>query len=198
MMASVNERYAVETPRKRRRPPLSCTECRRRKVKCDRKQPCSHCILWLTTCHYVDTPSRPTSSVSSENREVRGSSNRVSNRSAEPDFESTFVSGREILEARPSDVPLTAATSGSHASRQLDHIQNMLDKLISGRNLQPDTNSFVPTPPNSLGARNSRHEYDQPRLQLNKSKLFGSTHWSGASHIVSSSSQATAIVLTTD
>ena len=29
--------------RKRRRPALSCVECRRRKIKCDRNYPCNHC-----------------------------------------------------------------------------------------------------------------------------------------------------------
>lgn len=29
--------------RKRRRPALSCVECRRRKIKCDREEPCNHC-----------------------------------------------------------------------------------------------------------------------------------------------------------
>lgn len=29
--------------RKRRRPALSCIECRRRKIKCDRNLPCNHC-----------------------------------------------------------------------------------------------------------------------------------------------------------
>ncbi|KAL6871245.1 N-terminal binuclear Zn cluster-containing/DNA binding domain-containing protein [Trichoderma novae-zelandiae] len=30
--------------KKRRRPPLSCEQCRRRKVRCDRSQPCSKCV----------------------------------------------------------------------------------------------------------------------------------------------------------
>jgi hypothetical protein len=187
-MASVNERSAVETPRKRRRPPLSCTECRRRKVKCDRKQPCSHCVLWATMCHYVDTRSRSTVAASTGNRERRSSSNRVASRIPDTDFPSTLVPGGDTVSARPNDVLPTAAASESHTSRQLDHIQKRLDELISDRNLRPDTISFGPTPPESMGARNSGHEYDQPQLHLNKSKLFGSTHWSGASHIVSRSS----------
>ena len=34
----------AEPPRKRRRPALSCFECRRRKIKCDRNHPCSQCL----------------------------------------------------------------------------------------------------------------------------------------------------------
>ncbi len=33
----------IRPPRKRRRPALSCTECRRRKVRCDQKIPCTQC-----------------------------------------------------------------------------------------------------------------------------------------------------------
>jgi hypothetical protein len=39
-----------QTPRKRRRPALSCIECRRRKIKCDRNDPCAHCVAVKTQC----------------------------------------------------------------------------------------------------------------------------------------------------
>ena len=45
----------MDTPpvvRKRRRPALSCQECRRRKAKCDGKEPCSHCVLAKKPCDY--------------------------------------------------------------------------------------------------------------------------------------------------
>jgi hypothetical protein len=47
-------------PRKRRRPALSCIECRRRKIKCDRNMPCNHCMQSKNSvCSYKDsyTPS---------------------------------------------------------------------------------------------------------------------------------------------
>ncbi|GME83756.1 unnamed protein product [Ambrosiozyma monospora] len=38
----------------KRRPPLSCTECRRRKVRCDKLQPsCSRCLKGKKNCIYV-------------------------------------------------------------------------------------------------------------------------------------------------
>ena len=41
-------------PKKRRRPALSCVECRKRKVKCDRNQPCGPCKrMNVSTCTYV-------------------------------------------------------------------------------------------------------------------------------------------------
>ncbi|KAI5460192.1 C6 zinc finger domain protein [Mariannaea sp. PMI_226] len=39
-------------PRRRRRPALSCRECRRRKIKCDQKNPCAHCTRHDTQCIY--------------------------------------------------------------------------------------------------------------------------------------------------
>jgi hypothetical protein len=41
-----------ETPRRRRRPALSCLPCRRRKIKCDRVNPCGRCVSTKTRCTY--------------------------------------------------------------------------------------------------------------------------------------------------
>ncbi|KAI1097360.1 hypothetical protein F4804DRAFT_347249 [Jackrogersella minutella] len=38
--------------RRRRRPALSCLECRRRKIKCDRNEPCTHCVSSRLRCTY--------------------------------------------------------------------------------------------------------------------------------------------------
>ncbi|RAL13235.1 putative C6 transcription factor [Aspergillus homomorphus CBS 101889] len=45
----------AKSPVRRRRPPLSCTICRRRKLKCDRALPCGQCIKSKTPdqCVYV-------------------------------------------------------------------------------------------------------------------------------------------------
>jgi hypothetical protein len=37
---------------RRRRPAKSCIECRRRKIKCDRNDPCQHCIAAKSRCTY--------------------------------------------------------------------------------------------------------------------------------------------------
>lgn len=39
-------------PLRRRRPALSCLACRRRKVKCDRKDPCGQCVSSKIKCNY--------------------------------------------------------------------------------------------------------------------------------------------------
>jgi hypothetical protein len=43
--------------RKRRRPPVVCTECRRRKAACDRKMPCAQCTQHDLTCVYQSNTS---------------------------------------------------------------------------------------------------------------------------------------------
>ncbi|KAJ5186058.1 hypothetical protein N7491_006071 [Penicillium cf. griseofulvum] len=40
-------------PQRRRRPPLSCTVCRKRKLKCDRSLPCGQCVRSKTTAQCV-------------------------------------------------------------------------------------------------------------------------------------------------
>ena len=39
-------------PRRRRRPALSCIGCRRRKIKCNRDDPCAHCVSAKIQCTY--------------------------------------------------------------------------------------------------------------------------------------------------
>ncbi|KAJ5772772.1 transcriptional regulator family: Fungal Specific TF [Penicillium paradoxum] len=48
-------------PQRRRRPPLSCTVCRKRKLKCDRAQPCGQCVRSKTAaqCVFVGTQLGP-------------------------------------------------------------------------------------------------------------------------------------------
>ncbi|KAM6485734.1 hypothetical protein HDV62DRAFT_259333 [Trichoderma sp. SZMC 28011] len=46
-------------PYRRRRPALSCLECRRRKLKCDRSNPCGRCVTTETQCNYRIHQERP-------------------------------------------------------------------------------------------------------------------------------------------
>ncbi|KAJ6780976.1 hypothetical protein PWT90_05401 [Aphanocladium album] len=51
-----SEQVGQSGSKKRRRPPLSCEQCRRRKIKCDRAEPCNHCVRSRTeSCTYVPT-----------------------------------------------------------------------------------------------------------------------------------------------
>lgn len=47
----------LDPTRRRRRPPLSCLVCRRRKLKCDRSLPCAQCVKSksVDSCTYLGT-----------------------------------------------------------------------------------------------------------------------------------------------
>lgn len=49
---------ATQPIQKRRRVTRACDECRRKKIKCDGKQPCTHCSVYsYGKIHWIDTPS---------------------------------------------------------------------------------------------------------------------------------------------
>src|SRR5258705_10017237 len=53
--SNMQQQLGAVPPRKRRRPALSCIECRRRKVKFDRTMPCNHCRQSKSAaCAYKD------------------------------------------------------------------------------------------------------------------------------------------------
>lgn len=53
--ASSPAQFQQNPEKRRRRPPLACVACRRRKVRCDRKMPCQNCVRArrATSCAYV-------------------------------------------------------------------------------------------------------------------------------------------------
>ena len=55
-------------PQRRRRPPLSCTVCRKRKLKCDRSLPCGQCVRSKTTAQCVFVGAQPSVSESPQRR----------------------------------------------------------------------------------------------------------------------------------
>ena len=73
----------MERPRRRRRPAFSCLECRRRKIKCDRKDPCSHCVSVAIQCvHKVFRDAPETSPVQSSTQGRTAVSSPVDNPSS--------------------------------------------------------------------------------------------------------------------
>ena len=92
--------------KKRRRPALSCEQCRRRKVRCDRLSPCTTCVqAGNRECSYASLPSRAP---------VSGSTS-VTSASALP----AGPGGPGVLPPRTSDVSELSpeATSSGTSSR---------------------------------------------------------------------------------
>lgn len=82
MFGQLIERSSDGPVRKRRRPALSCIECRRRKIKCDRNLPCNHCKQTKNSeCVYKDLHAVNT------NRRLSGSKNSTIPKDAKPPSE---------------------------------------------------------------------------------------------------------------
>ncbi|KIW11058.1 hypothetical protein PV08_10357 [Exophiala spinifera] len=161
--SSVNGGDDVQpNPRKRRRPPISCQECRRRKVKCNRAEPCGHCVLSKKQCHY--------GLGSAQDRRIvhdRAPSGRIVN-------DRTFVPYATPTQATASAIGPSPASDATRLSGHVlaaqppvEHSCGIARCAYSGEttNVTPDNVTNVPP-----GAR----------MSLNKSRLFGKSHWTNS------------------
>ncbi|EED12503.1 conserved hypothetical protein [Talaromyces stipitatus ATCC 10500] len=161
----------MEPPPKRRRPPLSCTECRRRKVKCDRKQPCCHCVLWTRPCVYVD---KANLSQLTHQQILVGWSGPETD--GQPIDGGPLPISRENEDVLPGNVIPSPTSAGDKAIIDIVTRLRAVEQLVSHRTGLCDVDAPGLTTDDPQVAK-------QDYISLNKSKLFGESHWSGASHV---------------
>jgi hypothetical protein len=176
-------------PVKRRRAALSCVECRRRKVKCDRERPCGPCTKTRSpTCSFRPN-ARPNSEVvgrpvvSSTSESVSHDSSNLSypqinkqkqgfdallNRYIAPGILGDH--GKDTLAPLPSshaggDYPNTAAT-----------VKSLSDKV---RDLEARLATLSEVASSGSGSVNIpiRDAPTAPAGQFVKSKFYGESHW---------------------
>ncbi|KAI0198797.1 fungal-specific transcription factor domain-containing protein [Astrocystis sublimbata] len=188
----------MEPPRRnRRRLPRSCEECRRRKVKCDRNQPCSHCVLTKVRCLYkVNRHGPPAGS-----GRLREEATTLGNDYPLHQVGETRQELNESLrQQQGSDSSTPMVTSGDCSPsdqfllRPLSSSQprNPLNRGVFGGTApwtpsshqskssignQNESASNLQSASDPTEKRNSNH---QQQLVLNKSRLFGRTHWTNA------------------
>ncbi|KAL5374133.1 hypothetical protein PMIN02_012319 [Paraphaeosphaeria minitans] len=159
--------------RKRRRPAVSCTLCRQRKIRCNRETPCSNCIRSRNiTCEYETLPVLPHRSRESDRDEV--SSTTTSTTAPVQDMES--MRNRVTL------------------------LENQLENVLR-RAIRPDppAPSTAETPISSIETSNSRiggtfyiHHGDPAlgqspnmhRSLTHKKIMYGQSHWMSMSVIM--------------
>lgn len=184
-------------PLKRRRPALSCVECRRRKVKCDRQKPCGPCTrVKSSTCTFRPNPrsvNRPTMSP------VAGSISQDSSDQSSPqitsqttDLVSLITPSVALGNLGPHEnvlqnhlpnprsntlIPDYASTIGFHqdqssaAIRSLEQkVRELEGRLGSIREEPPSRDTVLPTRPIALTTPG----------QLVKSRFYGESHWMNA------------------
>ncbi|KIM96460.1 hypothetical protein OIDMADRAFT_105997 [Oidiodendron maius Zn] len=126
----------LKPPRKRRRIVISCTECHRRKQKCDRASPCSNCVARKkeSYCHYENEAARRQQLVEDNTPDSLDGVSRMSVSSMEADStthvrafgyakgdnRSTTMDIYNKIGAYGADPSLAAA---SHAPRSIDDRQ---------------------------------------------------------------------------
>ncbi|KAH8689996.1 hypothetical protein BGW36DRAFT_401452 [Talaromyces proteolyticus] len=197
----------VETERRRRRPPLSCIQCRKRKIKCNREPTCSNCMRSKnSTCVYENDPSQP----SKQNAGCDQTSDSGLSKRAQEKNDFSVFSNNYSSTSRPSTIvthapssllaPSSVPTPPSQISAQdVEFMQNRIKKLedklskISPASSGPSSVSpLVPTPNSTIDTVTSCiggvfHFHHETHLQgqapvlnhsvMHKSRWFGQSHW---------------------
>jgi hypothetical protein len=191
---SMTSNLMIDAPlRRRRRPAWSCLECRRRKIKCDQKNPCGQCAPKSLTCVFSPSAataapvnqqwrtgtSLPTPSSTNHasldragntlgDRSPRNLSNQFLMPASSPE---TFpILEVPQLRRRPS---LTRpAPGGPDTSRTIEFLVHRVQKL---EQLLSESSSKAPA---NLGSSSTTESAPQQiRGTLSKTRLFGQSHW---------------------
>ena len=155
-------------PRRRRRPALSCQQCRRRKIKCDRTDPCNHCISASSSCTYSTPvgPPRPRD---------RGVS-----LEATPLVASVVSPSRQQPETCTPRLPPTPLIHDTGPTTEASRLWQIPESAIE-TNKSDDVRGL---------------ELPPPQLVLNKTRILRWSHWTGTGQEVKSSPQPTEFALT--
>lgn len=200
-MNSTHNDSSSRLMRRRHRAPRSCAECRRRKVKCDRKKPCNHCITSKKRCFYnqgsSDTEEPP------ETANITRAIHTPVSQIAQRQISATTGSAGDLTsqynqirtqEALPLISPLPSINDENELLKRSSALRNGVgDHHIQqlNRRLQTLEHTISLSAPNILSEKSSLNaqssiaasEYGafdpspQTKTTLNKSRLFGPTHW---------------------
>jgi Fungal Zn(2)-Cys(6) binuclear cluster domain len=183
----------IDAPlRRRRRPALSCLECRRRKIKCDQKNPCGQCAPKSLTCifspsataapanHQWRIGTSPPTPSSTNHASLDRTGNTLGDRSPR-NFSNQFlmpasspetfsISEAPQLRRRPS---LTRpAPGGPDTARTIEFLVHRVQKL---EQILSESSSKAPANLGSSSITESTPQ--QMRGILSKTRLFGQSHW---------------------
>ena len=172
--------------RTRRRPALSCLECRRRKIRCDRHQPCEHCVATKARCVFKvfpesaasNTPKRSETALSewTPGRSlVSPSSDAVHRTESLSD-----ITSDDVVEADPaSDLqlvePADVQTNSSGVNAILNRVKRLESRLPASSTLI-STHGHTSEGENSFGASENR---PPSRVHLNKTRTLRWSHFLG-------------------
>lgn len=168
------------TQRKRRRPALSCAECRRKKIKCDRTIPCGPCTLSKSsTCtyspeglsarkHHVATaPTSKPASVSVHGPDLTTLTGHVQSTLGEGVFSpSPYRHSNESANSPARESTSSSQNSNPQNVEGLVARVQKLESLLASASLEEPGSTTLP----KLPARDLRGNYS-------KTRWFGQSHW---------------------
>lgn len=171
--------------RRRRRPPRSCDECRRRKIKCNRQLPCNHCTATRKQCVFSNASSRPTlgDDVSPEQHiGPQATPQQASEPVPAVDGNSAVLSHENMRQDPPRELNessrVISNASPRHDNRinelesRLQTLEHLLSRSIPKHGV--DTSGAASLGDNGFA---SNPVINGAKPILNKSRLFGRTHW---------------------
>ncbi|KAL4880339.1 hypothetical protein BJY04DRAFT_219333 [Aspergillus karnatakaensis] len=182
--------------RRRRRPAVSCTLCRRRKIKCNRESPCSNCIKSKSEpCVYDnDAPPRPQDLGFRRTAELdRAKPSQMLPPSAAasqvPSYTSRSVPSSAKGSSRTSLASVSEVESLKSKIRRLEEQLSNVTQQSPSPSVDASTNIETTTSQiagtfhiNSESRLDANSQAVTRRLVMHKSRLFGSSHWAqGAS-----------------
>ncbi|KJZ79446.1 hypothetical protein HIM_00915 [Hirsutella minnesotensis 3608] len=173
------------TEKKRRRPALACEQCRRRKIRCDRKSPCGHCDkARIASCTYIPThvPASKTKKLPSNNDHglaAEAFAKRVPTQGGDPEGDGHAVgegpkSRLASDPARPSTRSAPSSTAGSASESSnvewlVARVHELEEKLARVVHIHDDVSS-----PQKHGPAELSKVFTGT---VSKTRYFGQTHW---------------------
>lgn len=174
----------VQVPQKRPRPTLSCLECRRKKLRCDRLLPCRQCQKAGNTarCTYTKSQgSQPPAQLSDESEYGSGGRSKKATRSKSR--------VRPHGSSSSSRFPTNTGSVGRENTRAIEDLQLRVEKLerllldqrhhslpsqkaASGRDEQVDRSSISHLGKLSInGSRSRYHGHNHKKLWLHQVRI---------------------------
>ncbi|KAI1454795.1 putative C6 transcription factor [Annulohypoxylon moriforme] len=189
----------AEPERRRRRPPVSCTLCRRRKLRCSRESPCSNCVKSRSgSCVYENFISHPQQraelGLGAGHRDFHFLSPTAPTKGVSSTVTGATVPNNTSQSSPKAASSTTGSTPASHSSQEVESLKSRIKQLeeqLSKTNLTPSRSS-ASIPDSNIEAIDSRisgtfyiHHEDnlsgQPpaisRSVTHKTRVFGQSHW---------------------
>ncbi|KAK6224002.1 hypothetical protein LQW54_000148 [Pestalotiopsis sp. IQ-011] len=172
--------------KRRRRPALSCVQCRRRKIKCDRSDPCKHCLAAKHCCTYDTYGAR---SVGEQGRERRNFQSQGSiPQTATPDCLFPTLRSAEVAGSTSASQAGTEHDGGgpdglndarpSRSARRDDPYLRELIERVEKLERSSTRPADQDRPSDHVPDVNSGLQ--RSHIILNKTRLLSSSHWKTA------------------